>query len=68
MHGAFDRRSECCYLFVLLLLRVATFLPVAYIFIQDTLDVSWMKLARSFKDFKALTTIFKDFQGLEFLF
>ena len=27
-----------------------------------------MKLARNVKDFPALTAIFKDFQGLEFLF
>ena len=27
----------------------------------------WMKLARNFKDFPALTASFKDFQGLEFL-
>lgn len=38
VHGAFDGRSEWCYLFVLLLLRVGTFLPVAYIFIQGTLE------------------------------
>ena len=38
MHGAFDGRSEWCYLFVLLLLRVGTFLAVAYIFIQGTLE------------------------------
>ena len=38
VHGAFDRRSSWCYLFALLLLRVATFLPVAYIFIQGTLE------------------------------
>ena len=38
VHGAFDRRSEWCYVFVLLLSHVATFLPVAYIFIQGTLE------------------------------
>ena len=38
VHGVFDGRSEWCYLFVLLLLRVGTFLPVAYIFIQGTLE------------------------------
>ena len=38
VHGAFDRCSEWCHLFVLLLLHVATFRPVAYIFIQGTLE------------------------------
>ena len=33
-----DVRSDVIILFVLLLLRVATFLPVAYIFIQGTLE------------------------------
>ena len=29
--------------------------------------LGWIKLAPKFKDFAALTAIFKDFQGLEFL-
>ena len=29
--------------------------------------LGWIKLAPKFKDFPALTAIFKDFQGLEFL-
>ena len=69
MHGAFDRRSEWCYLFVLLLLHVATFLPVAYnYFHTSTLESKLDEISQKFQGLSALTAIFKDFQGLEFLF
>ena len=47
-------------------LGVATFVPVAYIFKSGTLESMLDEI--SYKDFPALTAIFKDFQGLEFLF
>ena len=47
-------------------LGVATFVPVAYIFKSGTLESMLDKI--SYDDFPALTAIFKDFQGLEFLF
>ena len=59
MHGAFDRRSEWCYLFVLLLLRVAKFLPVAYIFIQGTLESKLDEIS-----FQGLSSTDCNFQGL----
>ena len=33
---------------------------------QALQDLGWIKLASTFKDFPALTAIFKDFQGLDF--
>ena len=68
VHGAFDRRSQWCYLFVLLLLRVATFLPVAYIFIQGTLESKLDEISYKFQGLSSTDCNFKDFQGLEFLF
>ena len=68
---AIDRRAEWRYdrfLFVsyyYVLLRLCQW----HIFSNKALqNLSWIKLATNFKDFPALTTIFKDFQGLEFLF
>lgn len=55
-----DVRSGVIYLF-LLLLRVATFLPVAYIFIQGTLE---SKLDEISEKFEGLSSTDCNFQGL----
>ena len=50
-------------------LLVCCHLSTSSIYFHKALqNLTWIKLATNFKEFPALTAIFKDFQGLEFYF